>query len=260
MIFSVQRFLEDHFSRRALTDVDQYAVRLANLYGQRRWTQTRVAFEKRMHRIQTVVFRGNRIGDRLTFERGLLDVLEAKFPKKKSNSLPTSFPGGVAAEQKAIARARLSVRGLLDLFKRAVESRAIDNFWKSRTKGKLAANPETAGQGLLGVFLQGVLDGRPGLAVREMASGVGWIDVLLVLASTPHLLELKMLRGSGTPGVRQLGTYMANERRGEGWLVLFDTRNPSRRTGVPETITIPAGTVQVVVVDVNPTPPSRRKS
>jgi len=259
VIFSVQRFLEDHFSHRGLSDPDQYAVRLANLYGKRRWTQTRAAFEKGMHRLQTVFFRGNQIGDRRTFERDLLDVLEGKFPKKKSNSLATNFPGGVSVEQKAVAKARLSVRCLLDLFKRAVESRAIDNFWKSRTKGRLAANPETAGQGLLGVFLQGVLDGRPGLAVREMASGVGWVDVLLVLASTPHLLELKMLRGSGTPGVEQIGTYMTNEGRGEGWLVLFDARKTSRRgASVPSKITIQAGTVRVVVIDVNPTPPSRR--
>ena len=259
MIFAVQRFLEDHFSRGGFADADQYAVRLANLYGQRRWTGSKAAFEKAMHRIQTVFFKSNTIADRTDFETTLLDVLEGKFPKKKSNSLPTRFPGGVAAEEKEVAKTRLSVRGLLTLFKHAVESRAVDNFWRSRKTGKLTANPETAGQGLLSVFLQGVLNGRPGLAMREISSGVGWVDVMLILASTPHLLELKILRGSGTPGIKQLGTYMTNEGRGEGWLVLFDTRNPSRRTGIqPETLAIPAGIVRVVVIDVNPIPPSRR--
>jgi len=31
MIFSVQRFLEDHFERRGLEDVDQYAIQVANV-------------------------------------------------------------------------------------------------------------------------------------------------------------------------------------------------------------------------------------
>jgi len=259
LIFSIQRFLEDRFSQRILADNDQYAVRLANLYGQRRSGQSKALFLKSMHRLQTVFFRANSITDRTEFEVALLDLLDGKFLKKNSTSLPTTFPGGVAAEQKKVARStRLSVRGLLDLFRRAVESRAVDSFWKSRKKGKLTGNPETAGQGLLEVFLQGVLHNRPGFSVREMSSGVGWVDVVLVLASTPHLMELKMLRGSGTPGVKQLGTYMANEGRGEGWLVLFDTRDPSRRTDIPSTITVPEGTVRVVVIDLNPIPPSRR--
>ena len=111
---------------------------------------------------------------------------------------------------------------------------------------------------MLSVFLQAVLDEGSGFSVNEVSSGVGWIDVLLVLSSTPHVLELKMLRGPGTPGVSQLGTYMGNEKRRVGWLVLFETRDPTKRTGIPANITIPEGTVRVVVIDVNPTPPSRR--
>lgn len=260
MIFAVQRFLEDHLSRRGLADHDQYAVKLANLYGQRRWTGSRSAFEKAMHRIQTVFFKSNTITDRTEFEAKLLERLEGKFPKKKPNKLPIIFPGGVAAEKKQLARTKRSVRGILGRFKHAVESRASDSFWESRSKGKLTTRPEQKGQGLLSVFLQGVLDQGSGFAVNEVSSGVGWIDVLLVLSSRPHVLELKMLRGPGTPGVSQLGTYMGNERRREGWLVLFDTRNPRKRTGIPETITIAEGKVRVITIDVNPTPPSRRKS
>lgn len=261
MIFAVQRFLEDHFARRGFADADQYAVRLANLYGQRRWTGSRPAFESRMRRISTVFFKSNSITDRADFEAKLLDLLEGKFPKKKSNSLPTSFPGGVASEKRQLTtRARLSVRGVLDLFKRAVESRASGSFWKSRSIGQLTPQPERNGQSLLAMFLQGILHGRSGFAVNEVSSGVGWIDVLLFLSSTPHVLELKMLRGSGTPGVSQLGNYMTNEKRHEGWLVLFDARRPARRRTIPNTITIREGTVRVVIIDVNPVPPSRRKS
>ncbi len=259
MIFALQRYLEDHFDKRGFDDPDQYAVRLANSFGQLRWETSREAFEKAMHRIQTVFFRRNSIADRRDFEVKLLDVLERKFPKKKSASLPAHFPGGVESEKRRLnKRQRLSVRGALELFKHATESRAVDSFWKSRRKGKLINQPEKKGQNLLAVFLQGLLHSRSGFSVNEVASGVGWIDVLLVLASTPHLLELKILRDSDIPGVNQLGTYMKQEKRDEGWLVLFDTRNPSDRDSIPETISTKQGTVRTIVIDVNPIPPSRR--
>ena len=213
-----------------------------------------------MHRIATVFFRSNEIGDRVDFEVKLLDTLEGKFPKKNSVNLAVSFPGGVTSEKtKLRQRERLTVRSVLDQFKHAVESRAVDGFWKSRRKGKLISQPEKNGQDLLAVFLQGVLHGRrSGFAVKEVQSGVGWIDVLLVLASTPHVLELKMLHDSDIPGVNQLGTYMQQEKREEGWLVCFDTRDPSNRAKIGEKIAIKQGTVRVVVIDVNPIPPSRR--
>ena len=258
MIFALQHFLEDYFEKRGLADNDQYAVRLANLYGKRRWTASRPAFEKAMHRIQTVFFKGNTIANRTIFEVRLLGILEEKFPKKKSANLPPEFPGGLAAEKKKVEqKERLSVRSVLDLFKSAVENRAVDGFWKSRRKGKLVAGPEKVGQGLLAVLLQAVLHGRSGFSVNEVGSGVGWIDVLLVLASTPHVLELKMLRNASPPGVSQLGVYMKQEKRREGWLVLFDVRDPSNRTSIPENISISQGTVRIVVIDVNPVPPSK---
>jgi len=259
LIFTIQRFLEDHFSRRGLVDADQYAVRLANLYGQRRADESKAAFQKSMHKVSTVFFRGNTITDRPAFELSLLEVLDKKFVKKKSDSLSSSFAGGLATERKRVARSRLSARVLLESFKRVVERRAIKAFWRSRTKGKLTAHPETVGQTLLDVFLEGVLRDRAGHVLSEMESGVGWVDITLILSSVAHLMELKILRGSGTPGVEQLGAYMGTEARDEGWLVLFDTRNPtSRRASIPATITVPTGTVRVVVIDVNPIPPSRR--
>lgn len=214
-----------------------------------------------MHRIQTVFYKSNNIPDRTDFERRLLGILDKKFPKKKSANLPASFPGGVAAEKKELSQTeRLTVRSILESFKHSVESRAVDSFWKSRRKGKLVAGPEKNGQSLLAMFLQGVLVGRSGFALNEVSSGVGRIDVLLVFSFTPHVVELKILRGSSTPGVGQLGTYMRHENRREGWLVLFDIRDSTRRTGIPPTIPIREGTVRTVVIDVNPIPPSRRKS
>ena len=56
MVFELQRYLEDLFERRQLSDLDQYAVKLANLYDQARHA---TGFEKRMRRISTSFFRIN---------------------------------------------------------------------------------------------------------------------------------------------------------------------------------------------------------
>ncbi|MGH9428150.1 MAG: hypothetical protein ACRD2L_17845, partial [Terriglobia bacterium] len=59
MIFSVQRYVEDYLERRGLTDNDQYAVKVANLYAAVRPTSSVPAFRKRLGSIHTVFFRAN---------------------------------------------------------------------------------------------------------------------------------------------------------------------------------------------------------
>ncbi len=104
----------------------------------------------------------------------------------------------------------------------------------------------------------GVLSNGRGQLLREIASGVGFVDVVVRLGSVPHLVEVKILRGPFT-GPAQLESYMVVENRREGWLVVFDARKPARKSLVPEVVRRPAGRVRVVVIDVNPTIPSRRK-
>ena len=70
-----------------------------------------------------------------------------------------------------------------------------------------------------------------------------------------HVIELKMLKGGGIPGPAQLTTYMAQKKRKEGWLVLFDTRKADLKTAVPSSIWRAAGTIRTVVIDINPIPP-----
>lgn len=82
MIFSIQRYLEDYATHRSLKDIDQYAVKLANLYDvNRSHYDTAVDFQKRMHRIRTSFFIGNSL-DRSKFEIQLLTKLDRKFKKK----------------------------------------------------------------------------------------------------------------------------------------------------------------------------------
>jgi hypothetical protein len=59
MIFSIQRYLEDYFERRGLSDNDQYAVKVANLYGALRSSSSGSTLRRRLRSIHTVFFRAN---------------------------------------------------------------------------------------------------------------------------------------------------------------------------------------------------------
>jgi hypothetical protein len=82
MIFSIQRYLEDYFERRHLSDVDQYAVSIANLYDKRRNATSEAQFINLMRKIRTVFYKNNPDIDRSTFDRNLLRILDQKFQKK----------------------------------------------------------------------------------------------------------------------------------------------------------------------------------
>lgn len=82
MIFSIQRYLEDYFERKNLSDVDQYAVKLAHFYVRRRKAEPEAEFLKGMHRLQTAFYRNNAGLARPSVEREILRRLDAKFQKK----------------------------------------------------------------------------------------------------------------------------------------------------------------------------------
>ncbi len=96
-------------------------------------------------------------------------------------------------------------------FKRAVEARAVDAFWDSRKKRILRSRPEKIAQGRLAVFARGVVGGD-GLVLREIASGIGFVDVGVSFGGALHLIELKILKRQPT-GANQLATYMTTEGR-----------------------------------------------
>ncbi|MEO1019271.1 MAG: hypothetical protein AAFY56_16505 [Pseudomonadota bacterium] len=255
MIFSIQRFVEDYNARRNLEDVDQYAIKLANLYDAHRpGCSDKADFLKKMRRIRTSFFVANGL-DRSAFEAQILGRLDRKF-KKKINPID-EFPGGVTTEKRRLISKPRSIGNILNEFKKGVEARAVDAFWKSRTQNKLRSKPETIGQTLIAMFIRGVLNGK-GLAFREVGSGIGFVDIVVLLSTTPHLIELKMLKGKMT-GASQIQTYMRTEGRNTGWLVLFDARPSHARTEeIPSHIDVLEGRIIVLTIDINPTPPSKK--
>lgn len=109
----------------------------------------------------------------------------------------------------------------------------------------------------MAVFAKGVL-GSDGLVLREVGSGIGFVDVGILFGRVLHLVELKVLK-TELSGIGQLARYMRNEGRKEGWLLLIDVRQTGRVTATPTTVTTPAGRIRIVRVDANPTPPHKAK-
>ncbi|MEK6375745.1 MAG: hypothetical protein AABO58_23955 [Acidobacteriota bacterium] len=253
MIFSVQRFLEDHFEQRGLTDVDQYAIRVANLYDRLGVGVSNDTLTHELGRIRTAFFNRNRPLNRKHFEATLAGTLRRRFKKKRADPALADFGRALRPARLRLAKKRRSMASLLDAFKRVVEARAVDAFWLSRKKGHLRMKPEKIAQALLEVFAKRVV-GFSGLVLREMASGIGFIDVAISFGAVPHLVELKILT-TEMAGVNQLASYMRTEGRREGWLVLVDVRDSLAKGVIPARIETPSGLIRTVVVDVNPPAP-----
>lgn len=253
MIFSVQRFLKDHVERRGLADPDQYAIRVANVFERLGPRANEETLARELGRLRTVFFRRNPDLDRKEFEARLAATLRRRFQKKKNDDSLKGFERGLTPVRARLRLRRRSIQALLAEFKRAVEARAVDAFWDSREKHRLRSRPEKVAQGLLAVFAKGVI-GSEGLVLREIASGIGFVDVGVSFGSVLHLIELKILKGQPT-GANQLATYMGTEGRGEGWLVFIDARRNRHPDAVPLRIDTPAGPIRTLIVDVNPVAP-----
>jgi hypothetical protein len=81
-IFSIQHFLEDHFAQRGLSDIDQYAIRVANVFDRATINATAQSLARQMSRLQTGFFRRNDSLDRKEFEEQLATALLRRFKKK----------------------------------------------------------------------------------------------------------------------------------------------------------------------------------
>ena len=68
MIFSVQRFVEDHVERRGLADVDQYAIRVANVFECLGFRVSEKVLSRAFSRIRIAFFRRNQELERKEFE------------------------------------------------------------------------------------------------------------------------------------------------------------------------------------------------
>jgi len=188
MLFAIQAFVEDFISRRNLRDTDSYAVHVSNLYFHERLSLEDNGFRKRMRRIKTVFFDNNNIDNRAEFERTLLERLDKRF-KKNLPTMNPSFPGGITTEIKRLQKLpRKTVLALLRGFKSAVEARAIDMFWLTRSKGQLRKRPEKVAQGLFASVISMAL-GKQGKIFREPMSGVGFVDIGLIISQTGRSLK-----------------------------------------------------------------------
>ncbi len=256
MLFTIQTYLEDYLSSRNLIDPDGYAVRLANLYFYQRSSVAAPQFLRKVRRINTALFVSNGIRSRAEFESSLVCRLDSRFKKKLQHN--PKFPGGTEAERRRLQQVpRLTIEALLGEFKHAVEARAIDMFWLSRRKGNLRPKAEKIAQGQFALFTKGVLVYRPGIVVRELSSGIGFVDIGVILSSpTLHLVEMKVLRAKEFKGAEQLEQYMKTERRNEGSLLIVDALAPDDKLDLPERIPTPSGVIRVYRVDINPLPPS----
>lgn len=258
MIFAVQRDLEDGFRRQHLDDVDQYAVKVANLYARRRRSSSAKDFLRDLGRLRTAFFRRNSRTDRRVFEKELMARLDAKFDRGVASS-HVDPPRATAHRSTRSRQPKRSIRIILEGFKQFTESRNVNHLWRSRSAGRLKPRPEKEAQALFSTYVMGSISNRGGEVLRELPSGTGFVDIVVRLGSVAHLVELKILRGQQLTGPSQLEAYMKSERRQVGWLLVFDVRKPSRKKAVPTRVQTPAGMVNVVCVDVNPTAPSRRK-
>ncbi len=252
-VFSVQRFLEDHLERRGLTDVDDYAIRAANLFERVGATASQETIARELGRIHTAFFRRNQSLDRRDFEIRLAATLRRRFQKKKGNPDFARFRRGLGQARVRLRTHARSITSLLSEFKKAVEARAIDTFWVARRRNRLRSKPEKIAQGLLAVFAKAVV-GNDGIVIREVASGIGFVDVAVSFGGPLHLIELKILKGR-VVGASQLATYMSTEGRPIGWLVLVDVRLNSDGGALPAKINVPEGLIKILRIYVNPRAP-----
>lgn len=251
MVFGLQRYLEDIFSRNQLTDSDSYAVRLANQIS----GELPDNILRSIRSVRTRFYAVNALPDRKDFEEDLARRLKKTFgPVLASQKDGPAL--GVEPYRRRISRLpRRTIRHLLEEFRAFAEVNAVDVLWKSRRRGVLRESPEDIVQTLLAGFLRGTL-GKRGFVLREHLVGTGYVDIAVVIGLTKHLVEMKIVQGD-LAGVSQLDRYMKLEQRREGWLVVFDTRPESRKTDFPRMLKRSSGTIHVITIDANPTAPSK---
>jgi len=247
--YSIQTFIEDYCNNRDFSITDNFAVHLSKIFIE---SEDDSHFYAKSRSMKTLFFNQNGI-PRKSFIHKIYQDLSSEFPKKTNHF--EVFPGGIQSEKRAFEQVRRkTIEYIINSFKSAVESRAISQLWKSRKKGILENEPEEKAQGLLVVYIMGILNGK-GFVARELKSGIGYVDLLVIISNISHLIELKILTDKYT-GIEQLDKYMKTENRKVGHLVLFDARPHSNKSTIPSKIETKAGKIKTYIIEINPIPPS----
>lgn len=146
---------------------------------------------------------------------------------------------------------------LLDGFIAHVKRQGIDAFWASRGKGILKEKPENQAEILLSAYIAGEFSDSDNFAFRQVHSGTGIIDVLLVVDGKRYVIELKVLRPGEAPvGSEQLAQYLDTEELEAGWLIVFDASPDSSSSAEWEQQQVGGKTVHRRILPINPAPPS----
>jgi len=128
-----------------------------------------------------------------------------------------------------------------------------DVFWERRGK-KFRAAPEFIAQTNLSLFLEGRFFGVA-FAGREIASGDGYIDILVNFLGINYIVELKVIGltksiGWAESGLHQLDKYMQNFNVKESYLLVFDGRKTEKGRNLKEHYDLPNGRVNVIRVRI----------
>lgn len=248
MILSIQIFIEDYCSNRNLLISDDYAIQMAKMFVE---SDSKESFLLRMKRVKTKFSLDNQI-TRKNFEEEISKLLFDRFPQKVLRRKQ-----GVGVKKRIRNHIeRRSIEKILNRFVASIEADSIETFWLSRPNFKLRKNPEEIGQNLLYQFIKGELKGS-GILIREKPSGIGFIDIVVRLSSVNHLIEVKVVIDKFI-GAEQLNDYMKTENRKIGYLLFFDSRSPEEKTDIDYEISVTMGKIKSFVIDINPTPPSRK--
>jgi len=266
LLYRVQGAVLDQTAALGFPDRDGFAAALADLYVFTRASRSLDRFLGNAARIRTGTFAPKRRERRIVTEQ-VVHALDRRFLSHLSR-WETPMPAS-KTQQVRVGRLRSGARAkgktgrqqfdaLIREFRKAIELNGVQEFWESRRKQQLRQRPESLAQVALSIFLHAPVKARNGLVLREVGSGTGYVDVLAMFGrSRLYMVELKILRSSRIGGFRQLARYLELHSLAEGWLLLFDTRPWRRRTLVSDHDRIIDGkVVNVVVIDINPPPPS----
>lgn len=105
---------------------------------------------------------------------------------------------------------------------------------------------------MLSLFLEAQYGGIAFLG-QELSNGAGYVDVLLNFLGVDRVVEIKMVGAkygyqTALDGAAQLSQYLENYQHPEGYLVIFDGRTTDAGKRFPEEISVPNGTIKVIVV------------
>lgn len=264
MLYRIQAAVVDLLHGESLIDVDGFASDFAQLYLAHRAGVDTEVFIDAVGKIRTGSF-GSRRRERKELTRHWVQRLDRRFLGPiEEQGLEVRL--GRSEEQEilrltALARRRSGSRefeSLLELFRKFIESRGVDQFWVSRRRGEMRPKPESIAQGLLTAFLYPEMQRRAGFVLREVRSGIGYIDLMAVFGQARrHLVELKVLTRDRVTGLQQLGRYLATEDLPQGWLFMLDARESSGRAEIRDgTVEVAGRTIHRLVVDINPPAPS----